>query len=161
MLPETRSAVILRELAHRDRTAVVRLDELHTGAAKPSHWLQVFGDFLAAKDGRVRVGLVAEIDGKLAGFLLADVRAFEFGTEPCGWILEIGVDPKFGRQHIASDLLAEACRRLRAAGVSTIRTMVRRNDVPMLTFFRTNGFSGGPYVQMEMTWDPTMPEGRS
>ena len=28
--------------------------------------------------------------------------------------------------------------------------MVRRNNVPVLTFFRTNGFVGGPYVQLEL-----------
>ncbi len=37
--------------------------------------------------------------------------------------------------------------------------MVRRNDVPVLTFFRTNGFAGGPYVQLELVdstdaWPP-------
>jgi hypothetical protein len=40
---------------------------------------------------------------------------------------------------------------MRASGITTIRTMVRRNDVPVLTFFRTNGFAGGPYVQLELT----------
>jgi hypothetical protein len=28
--------------------------------------------------------------------------------------------------------------------------MVRRTDVPVLTFFRTNGFAAGPYVQLEL-----------
>jgi hypothetical protein len=32
--------------------------------------------------------------------------------------------------------------------------MVRRNDVPVLTFFRTNGFAGGPYVQLELADGP-------
>jgi ribosomal protein S18 acetylase RimI-like enzyme len=81
------------------------------------------------------------------------VRAFEFGSEPCGWILEVGVDPAQTRHGVASALLAEAVDRLRASGVSTIRTMVKRNDVPMLTFFRTNGFAGGPYVQLELVDD--------
>jgi ribosomal protein S18 acetylase RimI-like enzyme len=148
------SAVSIRPLAKRDLAAIVRLDALHTGESKPAYWRQVFRDFLGPRVDRARVGLVAERDGALAGFVLADVRAFEFGSEPCGWILEIGVDPELARQGVASDLLAEACRRLRALGVATIRTMVRRNDVPMLTFFRTNGFSGGPYVQLEQTWNP-------
>jgi len=34
-----------------------------------------------------------------------------------------------------------------------VRTMVRRNNVPVLTFFRTNGFAAGPYVQLELTPD--------
>ena len=57
------------------------------------------------------------------------------------------------RRGVASALLAEAVRRLRAAGVATVRTMVRRNNVPVLTFFRTNGFAGGPYVQLELVSD--------
>ncbi|MEZ5318741.1 MAG: GNAT family N-acetyltransferase [Vicinamibacterales bacterium] len=157
----TATALTIREITPRDRPAVVRLDALHTGELKPAYWAGLFRDFLRPPDDRARVGLVAMAGRALAGFVLADVRAFEFGSEPCGWILEIGVDPKFARQHVASDLLAEACRRLRASGVETIRTMVRRTNVPMLTFFRTNGFSGGPYVQLEQTWDPTGPDGRS
>ena len=27
--------------------------------------------------------------------------------------------------------------------------MVRRNDVPVLSFFRARGFVGGPFVQLE------------
>jgi ribosomal protein S18 acetylase RimI-like enzyme len=51
---------------------------------------------------------------------------------------------------VASALLAEACRAFRAAGVTRVRTMVRRNDVPVLAFFRSSGFSGGSYVQLEL-----------
>jgi len=154
----TPAAVSIRPLARRDLGAVVRLDALHTGESKPAYWKQVFRDFLGTRADRVRVGLAAEWHGTLVGFVLADIRAFEFGSEPCGWILEIGVDPAATGQGIASALMAEACRTLRASGVATIRTMVRRNNVPMLTFFRTNGFSGGPYVQLEQTWNPAEPD---
>jgi ribosomal protein S18 acetylase RimI-like enzyme len=146
-------AAKLRALSMGDLDRVVRIDAFHTGESKPAYWKQVFKDFLDPKAGRGRVGLVAEQDEELAGFVLGDVRAFEFGSEPCGWIMEIGVDPRFTRAGIASALLAEASKRLRASGVTTIRTMVRRNDVPVLTFFRTNGFAGGPYVQLEWTPD--------
>lgn len=152
-------AVRVAPLARRHLDAVVRLDRVHTGRAKPRYWKQVFREFLAPRSDRARVGLAAELDGRLVGFVLGEVRAFEFGSEPCGWILEIGVDPAFARTGIASALLHEACRRLRASGVATIRTMVRRNDVPVLTFFRTNRFAGGPYVQLELTPEPGEPRG--
>jgi ribosomal protein S18 acetylase RimI-like enzyme len=143
-------AVRTRPLAPRDLAGVVRIDAIHTGSAQRAHWKRVFREALSRDRDRLKIGLAAELDGLLVGFLFGDIRAFEFGSEPCGWILEVGVDPRHARQGIASALLAEACRRLRAAGVSTIRTMVRRNDVPVLTFFRTNGFAGGPYVQLEL-----------
>ena len=140
----------IRPLVRRDLADVVRIDAIHTGAEQRPYWAQLFREFLGPSPGRPRVGLAADVDGELAGFLLADVRAFEFGSEPCGWILEVGVDPAHTRRGVASALLAEAVKRLRASGVTTVRTMVRRNNVPVLTFFRTNGFAGGPYVQLEL-----------
>jgi GNAT superfamily N-acetyltransferase len=149
----TVAAARIRPLTRRDLGDVVRLDAIHTGAAQRAYWSTLFREVLAPGASRQRVGLAAEVDGDLVGFLFGDVRAFEFGSEPCGWILEVGVDPRHARQGIASALLAEGVRRLRATGVSTVRTMVRRNDVPVLTFFRTNGFAAGPYVQLELAAD--------
>jgi ribosomal protein S18 acetylase RimI-like enzyme len=146
--------VRIRALTARDLDNVVRIDAIHTGEAQPAYWKRIFRDALSRGRERARVGLGAEVRATLVGFLFGDVRAFEFGSEPCGWILEVGVDPRLARQGVGTALLEEACRRLRASGVSTIRTMVRRNDVPVLTFFRTNGFAGGPYVQLELTDPP-------
>jgi len=78
------------------------------------------------------------------------VRIWAEGSEPCGWIFAIGVDPNSERLGVASLLLAEAVARFKAQGVPRIRTMVRRNDVPVLAFFRSNGFRGGPFVQLEL-----------
>jgi ribosomal protein S18 acetylase RimI-like enzyme len=140
----------IRPLKRHDITDVVRIDTIHTRAAQRAYWKRLFFEFLDPAPARTRIALAAEVDGKVAGFIFADERAFEFGSEPCGWILEVGVDPAYARHGVASAMLAEAVRRLREAGVTTVRTMVRRNNVPVLTFFRTNGFAGGPYVQLEL-----------
>lgn len=147
------ATVIVRALRPDDVAAIVRIDGVQTGETKPVYWKRIFREFLAADEASARVGLAAERDGRVIGFLFGDVRAFEFGSEPCGWILEIGVDPKVTRSGVASALLREGSHRLRATGVSVVRTMVRRNNVPVLTFFRTNGFAAGPYVQLELTTD--------
>ena len=83
------------------------------------------------------------------GYLLGEVRALEFGSEPCGWVFAVGVESGHLRTGVASRLLAEASRRFKVAGISRVRTMVRRNDVPMLAFFRSAGFVGGSFVQLE------------
>ncbi|HET9314009.1 MAG TPA: GNAT family N-acetyltransferase [Vicinamibacteria bacterium] len=143
------SGLRIRPLSRADLASVTRIDAHHTKARKPGYWKRVFADFLGRHSGHVRVGLAAEVDGRMAGYLLGEVRAFEFGSGPCGWIFAVGVDPLRLRLGVASALLAEACRVFRAAGVTTVRTMVRRNDVPVLAFFRSSGFSGGSYVQLE------------
>jgi ribosomal protein S18 acetylase RimI-like enzyme len=140
----------IRRLSRADLVDVTRIDAHHTGTRKPAYWKRVLNEFLGRRDGRTRVGLAAELEGRLAGYLLGEVRAFEFGSAPCGWVFAVGVDPALLRGGVASALLAEACRAFRAAGVTTLRTMVRRNDVPVLAFFRAFGFSGGSYVQLEL-----------
>jgi ribosomal protein S18 acetylase RimI-like enzyme len=140
----------IRRLSRADRDEVVRIDAHHTGSRKTAYWGRVLGEFLGAREGRGRVGL-AGVDerGRLAGYLLGEVRAFEFGSEPCGWVFAVGVDPAWLRRGVGSALLEEACRAFRKAGVARVRTMVRRNDVPVLAFFRAAGFAGGSYVQLE------------
>jgi ribosomal protein S18 acetylase RimI-like enzyme len=144
------SGLRIRPLSRADLAGVIRIDAHHTGARKPAYWKRVFAEFLGRRAGHVRVGLAADVEGRLAGYLLGEVRAFEFGSGPCGWIFAVGVDPSRLRLGVASALLGEACRAFRAAGVTQVRTMVRRNDVPVLAFFRSSGFSGGSYVQLEL-----------
>jgi ribosomal protein S18 acetylase RimI-like enzyme len=144
------ATVDVRDLGLADLDDVVRIDALHTDTPKRDWWVGVFDDFLAGRRRRERIGLAAHRDGRLVGFLLGEVRAFEFGSEVCGWVFALGVQPEAGRDRVGSTLLAEALRRFRALGIETVRTMVRRNDVPVTAFFRSNGFVGGSFVQLEL-----------
>jgi GNAT superfamily N-acetyltransferase len=146
----------IRDLDRTDLAGVVRIDALHTGLGKPAYWERVFKDLRRRKgpDRRdaeaLRVGLAAEDRERLIGYLVGEVRAFEFGSERCGWVHALAVDPRHLRAGVASALLAEACRRFRAAGVRSVRTMVGRSNVPVLSFFRASGFVGGSFVQLEL-----------
>jgi ribosomal protein S18 acetylase RimI-like enzyme len=139
----------IRPLIKRDLSAVSRLDARLTGERKTPYWRDVFCRYVNASNSTPLVGLAAEHEGKLVGYLLGEVRAVEFGSDACGWIFAVGVDPANAQHGVGSALVTEACVRFRAAGVTTVRTMVRRNDVPMLSFFRSNAFVGGAYVQLE------------
>lgn len=143
-------AAEVRALRADDLDDVVRIDALHTGQRKPEYWQRVFRDFFNGGKDALRVGLAAEADGVVQGYLLGEVRAFEFGSEACGWVFAVGVDRRSLRGGIASSLLAEASRRFARDGITRVRTMVRRNDVPVLSFFRSNGFVGGSFVQLEL-----------
>jgi ribosomal protein S18 acetylase RimI-like enzyme len=140
----------VRDLEASDLEAVVRIDAAYSGERKPEYWSSVLRDFLGTERGPVRVGLAAESGGRLIGHLLGEIRAFEFGSEPCGWVFSVGVDQLHVRRGVASSLLAAACETFRSAGVERVRTMVRRDDVPVLSFFRAAGLVGGPFVQLEL-----------
>lgn len=137
-----------------DLAAVIRLDAHLTSRRKPSYWKTVFREFVGSRRSASRVGLAARSGAQLSGYLLGEVRAFEFGSPPCGWIFAVGVDPEQAHHGIGSALVAEAGRRFQRAGVATVRTMVRRNDVSLLAFFRSNGFVGGSFTQLELGLEP-------
>lgn len=143
--PLTRLSV--RPLERGDLADVVALDSVLTGTEKHSYWEGVF-ERLLSQDGCIGLAVVA--DDELEGYLIGEVRAFEFGSDECGWILALGVRPETTRKGRASALLEEARRRFRAQGVGSLRTMVTRTDVPFLSLFRRHGFVGGPFVQLEL-----------
>ena len=146
---EAACALVLRPLTRRDLAAVARIDALLAGRSKRRFARKVFAKLVRGPALAGRVGIGAVADGRLAGYVFGEVRAFEFGSSPCGWLFAIGVDPGWARRGVASALLEAACERFRAARVTRVRTMVRRTDIPVLSFFRARGFAGGPFVQLE------------
>jgi GNAT superfamily N-acetyltransferase len=137
-------------LSRADLARVVRIDARHTGTRKPAYWQRILAEFLAPAHARARVGLAAvDAGGALLGYVLGEIRAFEFGSEPCGWVFAVGVDPDALHHGVGSALIEDACRRFGRRGIRTVRTMIRRNDVPLLSVFRSNGFTGGSFVQLE------------
>jgi ribosomal protein S18 acetylase RimI-like enzyme len=143
----------IRPLAESDLPEVARIDAFHTGIEKPQYWTRMFRTLVTAGDDVVRIGVAAEADHGLAGYLVGEIRAFEFGSDACGWIVAVGVDERYLHTRVGSSLVREASARFREAGVTRVRTMVLRNDVPVLSFFRSNGFAGGAYVQLELELD--------
>lgn len=153
------STTSIGTLASSDLAAVVRLDAGLTGERKLAYWKSVFDEFVA-HGSATQLALAARDGSQLRGYLFGEVRAFEFGSPPCGWIVAVGVDPGRAHHGIGTALVTEASRRFARVGVSTVRTMVRRNDVAMLAFFRSNGFVGGPFTQLEQTMAVAPPRPR-
>ncbi|GAB4161190.1 MAG: hypothetical protein Fur0037_27890 [Planctomycetota bacterium] len=146
----------VRPLLAEDLPEVVRIDAAHTGRRKTAYWERIFERFCGDRAEASAVGLCSDGERGLDGYLFGEVREVEFGSEPCGWIFAVGVDPKALRKHTGSELLARAAESFRRLGVQCLRTMVARNDVPVLSFFRANGFVGGPYVQLEWRLEEEM-----
>ena len=146
----TETAVEVRTLDRSDLADLVALDASVTGTAKDAYWSEV-----VARDPRDNSYIVLGVThaGQLDGYLFGEVRAIEFGSDACGWILALGVRGDTTRQGCASALLDEARRRFRALGVRSLRTMVMRTDVPFLSLFRGQGFVGGPFVQLQLNID--------
>ena len=96
------------------------------------------------------MALVATADDQVVGYLVGEVRSWEFGSPPAGWVIGLGVGRDYQGDGVGRVLLQAALARFGAAGVKAVRTMVRRDDVGVLRFFRGSGFAAGPYTELEL-----------
>lgn len=143
--------ITVRAATSADLPAVIALDEEITGLAKPDYWHDLFDRFGDRQRGRHF--LVAEAESKLAGFIIGEVRAWEFGSPPCGWVFAINVKTGIRLGGIATSLFDAICDRFREAGVAKVRTMLRRDAGVIMSFFRSQGMMAGPFVQLEKDLD--------
>jgi [ribosomal protein S18]-alanine N-acetyltransferase len=80
--------------------------------------------------------ILAELDGKIAGFTVVDSRP----PRP-GYIVTIDVAPEARRLGVASALLAETEQRLRQQGSPGIRLEVAVNNQAAIGFYKRHGFN--------------------
>jgi ribosomal protein S18 acetylase RimI-like enzyme len=142
--------VAIRRAVAEDLPAVIEVDARNTGLAKPDYWRETFERFGAR---RGRYFLVAEDGERVLGFVVGEVRAWEFGSPPCGWIFALGVHPDARLRKVGSRLFEHLCDALRDTGVDKVRTMLARDDRLNLAFFRSQGMMGGPFIELEMPLD--------
>lgn len=144
--------VTIRNAMPADFEAVIELDLVGVPAEKPTYWRGIFDRYAAA--GRDdRIFLVAEANGEAVGFIVGEVRAWEFGSPPCGWVFALSVSPQIREMGVGQLMLTEMCRRLKKAGVTTVRTMVDRENKLTLSFFRSQGLRTGRYIELEKSLD--------
>ena len=142
-------AVVIRAARRGDLDQVIAIDSMDTGVDKRSYWLSVFRRY-GDGDQPERHFLVADADGRVRGFIIGEVRDWEFGSPPCGWVFAIDVEPDFRLAGIGARLLAAICAGFRRAGVTTVRTLLARENTLILSFFRSQGMMAAPVIPLEM-----------
>lgn len=145
--------VRVRQARMADLSSIIALDQDNTGTAKPDYWRKLFRHYSADHDGRAF--LVAETwpDRRFLGFIIGEVRAWEFNSPPCGWIFALGVTPGARLQHVATRMFEAIGGFFRDAGVTTVRTMIARDDKLVMSFFRSQCMRAGPFIELEMDLD--------
>jgi ribosomal protein S18 acetylase RimI-like enzyme len=131
-----------------DLDQIVEIDIKVLGKPRPGYWETKVK--LVEKRSQVS-SLVAELDGKVIGFIIGYESRWEYGVpENIGWIDTIGVDPDHQRKGIAKILFTEMTNHLKKVGVDTIITFVTRLDWKVLKFFNSMGFQKGDMINLEL-----------
>lgn len=140
--------VKIRTLKQDDLDAIVSIDEKVLGENRKNYWERKL-ELMNHKASQI--SLVAEMEGRIVGFVLGDISGWEFGVpETIGWIDTIGVEPAYQKKGIATALARELIQNLKSLGVKMIYTLVSWNDWDLLQFFHAMGFSRGELINLEL-----------
>jgi len=140
---------VVRPARSEDLAQVIAIDATVTGLEKRDYWRSIYRRY-GDSDHAGRQFLVAERDGRVVGFIIGEVRDWEFGSPPCGWVFAIDVKPEARQAGVGARLLAAICDGFRRAGVHKVRTMLGRDNTLILSFFRSQGMMAGPFIALEM-----------
>ena len=91
---------------------------------------------------------VAEIQGKVVGFMISYILTAGFGEAKSAWIAILGVDPHFMGQGIGATLATEIFSFYKAEGIENVYTSVRWDSTDMLSFFKTLGFDRSNFINL-------------
>jgi ribosomal protein S18 acetylase RimI-like enzyme len=139
----------VRPLTIGDLDAIVEIDRKVLGKVRQDFWKKKIE---LPNPQYPFSGLVAELNGKVIGFIVGEVSGWEFGIpETVGWISTIGVDPDYQHKGVARKLSQEFIKNVKAIGVSVVYTLVNWSDWDLLKFFRAMGFTrGGEMINLEL-----------
>jgi ribosomal protein S18 acetylase RimI-like enzyme len=143
------SGLKIRPVRRTDLDAVIDIDTMATGIEKRSYWNSLYRRYADA----VATGqhfLVAVRGEETIGFAIGEVRDWEFGSPPCGWVFAIDVHPQARLAGAGTQLLKAICDNFRKARVSKVRTMLARDNTLILSFFRSQGMMIGPFIPLEL-----------
>lgn len=142
--------LLIRPVRRADLDQVIAIDARVTRLEKRGYWASVYRRYGAAGGRSAPQFLVALVAKQVVGFVIGEVRDWEFGSPPCGWVFAIDVDPQARLRGVGAGLLEAICQSFRRAGVRTVRTMLARDNTLILSFFRSQGMMAGPLMSLEM-----------
>ena len=150
--PDGDDVLVVRPVRRGDLDQVIAIDATVTGLEKRKYWVSVYRRYGTA-DRSEQQFLVALAHGRVVGFVIGEVRDWEFGSPPCGWVFAIDVDPQARLGGVGTRLLDAISTTFRRAGVRKLRTMLARDNTLILSFFRSQGMMAGPLISLEMDLD--------
>ena len=139
--------VKLRTLKPEDLDAIAEIDKTILGTSRPEYWK----DRIAAIEGRRGIApLVAELEGKVVGFVIGEASGWEYGVpEEVGMIHTVGVDPEYQGKGVGAIMLREMLGNMKKVGVTTVYTFVNWKEAALLRFFDRMGFDRGDMLNLQ------------
>ena len=144
--------ITIRPMEERDIPRAVEIESAIMGPRKSTTLRGSLTAYLSK--GERNACLVAEADGKVVGFLVGDIRGWDFGEDQeVGWIRIVGIDPAHQGHGVGKALGEALMKYFETRGVTTVRTTVEWDAADLIAYFRTLGFERSGFVGLEKHLD--------
>ena len=150
MSANEKSIVNIRRMNQNDIDAVLALDR----KISEERSLLNEQDIVASKfGGSLDLNFVAEIDGKVVGFIMSRLAYLMIPfTEVC-IIQGLVTDPAYQGNGIGSRLVASLLDHCQTEGINTIRALVPERDKKLQHFIEVQGFQRSNIINYDKTFD--------
>jgi len=140
----------IRRLRNDDADEVGRIYTAITRKPVGVDFRRIVADHAEREDSAC---FVAEIGGKVVGFMITYILTAGFGMSESAWIATMGVSPDQMGQGIGAALAQETFGFYRSRGIENVYTSVRWDSTDMLSFFKTLGFDRSNFINLRKVLD--------
>ncbi len=141
----TTDQIIIRKMEPRDEKYVIAIDQKIIGPDRAASWQQRVFAYLERY--YPPISHVAETNGRVIGFIIGDVRGWEYGMPSGAWIDIMGVDPDFQGHSVGRTLVEAFVAQCKAQKIKTVHTWTREGDERLQSYFAGIGFQKGRLVE--------------
>jgi ribosomal protein S18 acetylase RimI-like enzyme len=153
-----RSSLVIRAMRAADREAIVALDTLIRGAARPAYFERRLCVLDQPESAERQILLVSEEEDIIVGFVLGTLAYGEFGlTETAAVLDSIGVHPQVRHRAIGRELVTAFLAAGTRGGAERAYTHVDWQNWSLLKFFEELGFQLGKTIPLERQIVPQEP----
>ena len=137
--------IVIRQLRQDDADAVRELDGQILGPDRSTTWDEYVERFLRVVDLEALIlppwGChVAEVGGRLIGFILAEWQTTGHGLPPGAWIVAVAVHPDYRSRGVGRKLVEALARECAASGIGQLFSVLRADDERDIRFLEACGF---------------------
>lgn len=140
---------LIRKLKKEDTEDICNIHAAITQSAVGDDFRKTIEQFLHEQGANY----VAELRGKVVGYMISYILSGGFGISKSAWIAMLGVNPHHMGQGIGEKLANKICDHYQSIGIKEIYTSVRWDSADLLSFFKTLGFDRSDFINLRKVID--------
>ncbi len=137
--------LLIRKLKAEDAADISEIHAAITQTTVNPDFKRIIEDQARKDEG---VNFVAELEGRVVGYMVCYILSGGFGIEKSAWIAMLGVNPDYMGQGIGAGLANEIFNVAKEAGITTVFTSVEWDSPDLLSFFKTLGFDRSNFINL-------------